>query len=650
MQRVKRPCPLAESTLVVASAPFLNCVEPLKAALLRWAGQTVPLAGGDRFRLHGLDQSNTVVGLEDLFFVVQDDHFRQRETAGMQLLNQELINTGTLRNSFFPQVLMAHGQDMDLTLNFVFQGRLQVTVYQSRADQDPVPLIEKILSADEIATMDVLIGPLHALPRGVRLFWVARALSDACVVIDATWQARAPMATEGRMVVAIRTFGRAAEVQRLLVRLQDQAIASDYAQMLKNTFFLIYDAAPPTAPTYAQAVQDNLLNLFVLSGPNMGGAGNLSLELLALQNAVESTGIRVNELVVLDDDVALSLETLARHWATTLFRSDQAFHTLPIFLKSEPRLLWEDGGFWGRYTPDSPGGQRRAVAPRLLRHAKVFGGAHHLGEMARLHHPEYAAFIFLSMPFARLADLGLPCAMFLRGDDIEYCLRHVAAGGVTVSNPNLAAWHEAAHSYAQEYMSIAHGVIINMAYGQRTPDDLATFFHRRAAVHLSLSDVAGLTVYAEALADLVACGPLLQANYVAHYLSVLTRFKGFDGAFSVMADELVASLAESSVRAGKATVVAPFLYMDPYSGREPLNHVVLVNTHTDRRCVYDPFEVERLAVLSGVAAQLYASLSLFIQNFDALRDHYSQKINTTASAAFWLAEVEGKSFEVLYAQ
>jgi hypothetical protein len=130
----------------------------------------------------------------------------------------------------------------------------------------------------------------------------------------------------------------------------------------------------------------------------------------------------------------------------------------------------------------------------------------------------------------------------------------------------------------------------------------------------------------------------------------LTRFKGFDGAFSVMADELVASLSESSVRAGKATVVAPFLYMDPYSGREPLNHVVLVNTHTDRRCVYDPFEVERLAVLSGVAAQLYASLSLFIQNFDALRDHYSQKINITASAAFWLAEVEGKSFEVLYAQ
>ena len=634
-----------------AQTPFLNCVEKLQTSLQRWAGQTVPLKYGDSFRLHGLDQSNTVVGLDDLFFVVQDDHFRPRAEAGMQLLNQELINTGTLRNSFFPQILMAHGQDLDLTLNFVFQGRFQVTIYQSRLDQDAVPLIEKILTSDEIAAVDVPIGGLNTLPRGARLFWVARALSDTCVLIDATWQARAPVATEGRMVVAIRTFGRAAEVQRLLARLHDQAITSDYGQILKNTFFLIYDAVSEgAAPPYGQLGQGNPLNLFVLSGPNMGGGGNLSLELLALQKAVAGAGIVVNEVVVVDDDVSLSLESLARHWAATLFRADQAFHTLPIFLKSEPRLMWEDGGFWGRYTRESPGGQRRVVAPRLLRHAKVFQGSDHLGDMARLHHPEYSAFIFLSMPFARLADLGLPCAMFLRGDDIEYSLRNVAAGGVTVSNPNLAAWHEPTHSYAQEYMSIAHGVIINMAYGQRKPDDLATFFHRRAAVHLSLSDVAGLTVYAEALADLVACDHLLQPDFVGHYLSIIARFKSFDAAFSVIADELVASLAESSAREGKATVEAPFLYMDPYAGTDPLEHVVLVNPHTDRRCVYAPFETDRLAALSTVAARLYDSLNVFIQQFDTLRAQYRQKIVTSSDPAFWLAEAEGKVFGVLHGE
>ena len=172
--------------MALAQTHFLTCVEKLQASLLRWASQTVPLNCGDSFRLHGLDQSNTVVGLDDLFFVVQDDHFCPRAEAGMQLLNQELINTGTLRNSFFPQILMAHGQDLDLTLNFVFQGRFQITIYQSRLDQDPLPLIEKILSAEEIAAVDVPVGALKALPRGARLFWVARALSDTCVLIDAT--------------------------------------------------------------------------------------------------------------------------------------------------------------------------------------------------------------------------------------------------------------------------------------------------------------------------------------------------------------------------------------------------------------------------------------------------------------------------------
>jgi len=363
---------------------------------------------------------------------------------------------------------------------------------------------------------------------------------------------------------------------------------------------------------------------------------------------VAAAGITVNELVVADDDVSISLESLARNWAATLFRSDDAFHTLPIFRKSEPRLMWEDGGYWGRFTRENPYEDRRVLAPRLLRHGKTFQGPDHLNDLARLHHPEYSAFIFQSLPFVRLTNLGLPCAMFLRGDDIEYSLRNRAAGGLTVSNPNLAAWHEPTHSYAQEYMSIVHGVITNMAYGQDKPDDLAAFFHRRAAVHLSLSDVAGLSIYAAALADLVAYDRLLQPDFVGHYVASIARFKCFDATFHVMPDEAVESLQDASIRHGKATVVAPFLYMDPYCGSEPLERVVLVNPHTDCRCLYDPAHPDRLAALSTVAAQHYSSLNLFIQNFDSLRAHYRHRITQTSDPAFWLAEAEGKHFEVLY--
>lgn len=628
---------------------FSLTVDKLSAALSRWADQTQPLEKGEYFRLHGVDQSNRTVGLDDLFFVDDDDHFRPQGGAGMYVLNQELINTSTLRNSFFPQIFNAHCEILDVSLHLVFQGRFQVIVYQSRQDQDPVPLTEIIVASDEMGSEVFPICALNTLPRGARLFWVARALSDACVLFDATWEARAPAATEGRMVVLIRTFGRTRDVQNLLNRFQEQAGDSDYGQMLQNTFFLIYDASVGVGPqTYADFAQNEQLNTFVLTGPNLGGGGNMSLELLTLQQAVQAAGITVNELVMTDDDLSISLESLARNWAATLFRRDNAFHTLPVFMQSEPRRMWEDGGFWGRYTHESPRGQRTSVAPRLLRHAKVFSGQEHLNDMARLHHAEYSTFIFLSMPFVRLAEIGFPTAFFLRGDDIEYNLRNAAAGGVTVSNPNMAAWHEPAHSYAQEYMAIAHGVIINMAYGQRKPDDLATFFHTRAGVHIALSDVAGLSVYAEALADLVACDRLLQPDFAPHYLAMMARFRSLDAAFSVMPDELVQSVKDSSKREGKITVVAPFLYPDAHASEFPLDHVVLFNAHTERRCIYDPFDIERLAALSTVAARLYASLSVFIQRFDALRAHYRQRIAASTTAEFWLKEAEGKEFGVLY--
>jgi hypothetical protein len=633
----------------MTASDFSLTVETLAAALGRWAARTTPVIAGEWFRLHGIDHSNKIVDLDDLFFVDERDHFRPVMGAGMHILNQEILNTGTLRNSLYPQVLNSHCQIMDLRLNLFFQGRFQIVVYQSRRGDPPVPLAEMIAVSEEMGTQVLDLGSLHLVPRGARLFWAARALADQCVILDASWEARAPAATEGRMVVMIRTYGRTRDVHTLLQRFQDQSILGDYGQMLRNTLFVIYDSSPGlTEQSYADLTLHHELNVFAMSGPNLGGGGSMSVELLTLQQAVAASGITVNELVMIDDDLSISLESLARNWGTTLFRKDNAFHTLPVLMQSDQRRMWEDGGFWGRFTPDNPRGPRTTLAPRLLRHGRCFRAGAHLDDMARLHHAEYSTFIFLSMPYVRLAQIGLPAAIFLRGDDIEYNLRHGAAGGVTVSNPNMAAWHEPAHSYAQEYMSIAHGIIINMAYGQTKPDDLAAFFHARAAAHVSLSDVAGLSVYSEVLADLVACDRLMEPNFADHYLAMIARFKSFDAAFSPVPDELVETLQGASETQGKVTVVANFLYMSAQGGEAILDRVVLWNPHTEYRYIYDPLETERLAALSTVAARLYASLGVFIQRFDNLRAHYIQRLAETSRPEFWQNEAEAASFKVLH--
>jgi hypothetical protein len=628
---------------------FSRTVARLGQALTRWADQTRSIAKGNTFRIQGIDLSNRVMGLDDLFFVVEHDHYRPRLGEKLRLLNQELLNTGTLRNSFYPLIMASHAQSMDLSMHIRFKGRIQVIVYQSRQGEAAVPLAERILSAHEPSSDRIELGSIGLLPRSARLFWVARALNDSCELHGVTWEGSAPAATEGRMVVMIRTFGRTSEVQTLLRNFQAQSAHDDYGHILANTFFLIYDSSGGLdEASYAELNDHAALNTFVINGPNLGGGGNMSLELLALQQGLQTAGVTVNEMVLTDDDLQVSLETLSRNWGATLFRKDNAFHTLPVFMQSEPRRMWEDGGFWGRFTADSPRGQRNVVAPRLLRHNQVFRDDDHIDDMARLHHAEYSTFIFLSMPYSRLAEIGFPVAFFLRGDDIEFNLRHAVSGGVTVSNPNLAAWHEPAHSYAQEYMSIAHGVIINMAYGQERPDEFAMFFHARALAHISVSDVAGLTVYAEALADLVAKDRLMEPNFAAHYLAMIARYKSFDSAFVTLPDEIVGNLSGASTKAGKVSAIAPFLYMPTQGSALVLDRVVLSNAFTDRRNIYDPNEPDRLMALATVAARFYAALSAFTEGYDALRAHYGRKLSETSAQPFWLNLAEVARFEVLH--
>lgn len=624
-------------------------VEKLGLALAKWAGQTRPIAKGQDFRIQGIDLSNRLMGLDDLFFVVDHDHHRPRPGEKLRLLNQELLNTGTLRNSFYPQIMGSHAQTMDLSLHIRFRGRFQVIVYQARPGHAMVPLAERILSSQEPSDARIDLGSLGLLPRSARLYWVARALNDSCELFGVAWEGRAPAATEGRMVVMIRTFGRTSDVQNLLRNFQAQSAFDDYGHILANTFFLIYDSSKGLDGTsYAELNDHGLLNTFVMCGPNLGGGGNMSMELLALQQGLLAANVTVNEMVLTDDDLQVSLESLARNWGATLFRKDNAFHTLPVFMQSDPRRMWEDGGFWGRFTADSPSGQRSVVAPRLLRHNQVFRVSDHIDNMARLHHPEYSTFIFLSMPYSRLGEIGFPTAFFLRGDDIEFNLRHAASGGVTVSNPNLAAWHEPAHSYAQEYMSIAHGVVINMAYGQDKPDELTAFFHARAMAHMSVSDVAGLTVYAEALADLVSKDRLMKPDFPDHYLAMIARYKSFDSAFVTLPDEVVENLSAASSKAGKVTAVAPFLYMATQASDPVLDRVVLWNPNTDRRNIYDPNAPDRLMALATVAARFYAALSAFTEGYDALRAHYLQRLTETSAQAFWLSMAETAPFEVLH--
>ena len=622
-------------------------IEVLAAELSKWSSVTTPVHKGDWVPIFRMDQSNQIASLDPLFFGTES--IEQVSLSGrraLPLLRQQVVSTGGLRNSLFTEVFRKHSKFDRIKLSFDVEGSFAYEISRTTSDGRTNRLgrgtiMPSAEAPDSRRTeTPVSLSIENDLGRNARLHWSLRALSDDAVIHDAVWNAEAPGDSSGRMIVVLRTFGRTEDIKSLLHAFEKQCSFSPaYARLLKNVFFYVLDTSSNlSSHSYQEFAEFAHVRAHVVKGANLGGGGNMSQALLQLDQAINLAQIEVNELLLLDDDLTVSLESLLRHWATIVFRSDTTIFTLPVLMKSEPTRMWEDGAIWGRFLDDDISPDRTAIAPRLLRHNRDVLDTNFINEIASPNYPEYCTFIFFSLPYARFTELGYPAAFFLRGDDIEYSLRHRAKGGAILSNANLCAWHEPAHSYGQEYMSIAHGIIINMRYGATEPSSFARFFHQRLVSHASISDAAGLRLYAKVLADLNSKTMFLTHEFAARYVKRLGEFKAFDADFEYVAPELRGALRHAAELNRTTLGEYGFLY-PPIEGRPRYTRVILENPHTQSARVYDPRNPSLIAECAAAAAEFAPEFSAFLADYDALRAHYLERFAVVSEPEFWQREL-----------
>ena len=617
--------------------------------LEKWSKNTQAIAAGDLVPLARLDQSCRLANLDGLYF--ESTRPESLSCSGLdeiRLLRRQMVSTGRLRNSFFPEIFRRHTKFEKLCLTLDMTGSLTCDIYQCVLGTEPVCIQSALLpqvngelvEPNERHQAQITLDMEEDLAKDARLFWDVTALNDDVVLNDIAWQAVAPTAARGRMVVVLRTFGRTRDIHSLLSSFESQAKESaHYQRMLKNLFFVVLDTSNDLRQSdYADLATFEHVTAHVIKGANLGGGGNMSQILLYLEQALQATGVEVDELLLLDDDLRLSLESMLRHWASVVLRSDNTVFTLPVFMKSLPRRMWEDGAIWGRFLDERMSSARTAIAPRLLRHNREFVKFEYLDEMAKPHYPEYCTFIFFSLPHARFQQLGYPAAFFLRGDDIEYSLRHGAANGRTLSNPNLCAWHEPAHSYGQEYMSIAHGTIINMRYGAEKSDSLVQFFYDRMVAHSTINDALGLQLYAHVLRDLNDKTMFLNHEFAGRYMEKLGAFKALDQRYGYLPAELRDGLRDNARETNTRLGEYGFLYPHVAHDHRP-ERVILENPHTESFYVYDTKDPEVITACAAATADLARELDRFARSYDDVRNHYLERFEEVSDPAFWQAEI-----------
>lgn len=612
-----------------SSAPSETAVLPTaNAAMLPFFS----FRGDTYHRLQGVEKY--VIGSRHLFFANNDAGNKVFGTSGVPLDGGEWFATGTLRNSLYIEPLAQLTNIRDLSLLVDFEGALNIRLMCAVRGRPTEILHEaRLVSASRTRHL-MQIGSPTDLPENCRIFWHVDALPGGCTIFDTTYCTRTPPAST-RLAVLLRTFGRTTDVKALLKRFANAGLQDAfYASILDNMDFWVLDTTAGAETEYTDEWADSL-HLRVLVGPNLGGGGNAGHMLKLFDDHCRQSAQPPNELLILDDDLSLTMESLARYYMFAAFRAQEFICSLPIMMKSRPLTVWEDGGFWGRLNFQEGGnfGRQRNLFPNLLKHGTPLSGYDHLDDFGPLNTCEYSTFIFFGLSMKSFRKIGYPASFFLRGDDIELSLRANEAGLQMITNPNLAAWHEPAHSYGQEYMAILHGIIINLTYSDSDVNFYARFFEERLYEHASLNDLTGLGLYKDVLAELLNPDSLvLTDNFQQHYLP---KLKQLGSAKFMKIPEHNRDAFEHRAREAK-TLLVPFVYPGYQKDASKARNVVLINHSAN---AYRELPPVSAAERTRVSCEFLTLIARLIAEFDSVKARWQNRLKACSQESYW-AEIQ----------
>lgn len=590
------------------------------------------------YRLQGLDRS--LIGGSGLYLASNRPALAANAGRAWCLLPGDWLGGGTLRNSFYAEPWLRFTRVRDLCLQLSLRGSFRLRVMQAAAGTPATVLKE--LRIDQPAPGPVLVpvANLQDIPPGSRLFWHLEALGGG-VLHEANWCTRqapgeAP-ASGPVLAVLMRTWGRGDDLRALLRGWLDQAAHDAHLRaVLGRIGFWVLDTTDGAERHWPDPGHQGL-GLQVWTAPNLGGGGNASHLLHLFLQGAEASGQEPPELLILDDDLAVSLESLARHLALCAYRERDGLVSLPVLMKSRMTTVWEDGGLWGvdRLPPTGVSDRQplRRLAPQLIRHGLQLDGYEHLDAFGALNQCEYTTFIFLGLPTRCLRRIGLPVAFFLRGDDIEFCLRARSLGLPVWTNPNLAAWHEPGHSPAQEYMAILHAVLTNLRHADNPAEDYVRFFEQRLVEHAAIDDLHGLALYTQVLQDLLdEDSALLAEDFEQHYRRQLPRWS--HPAQQALSEVDRLRLVAERGAAGERRLL-PFVYPGyhphhPGEAREVWLHV------PSARAAW-PVTPAPAAHRLALHQQGLRDLHSWLERFDALRAHWGARLQASGTRDFWRA-------------
>lgn len=254
--------------------------------------------------------------------------------------------------------------------------------------------------------------------------WLEIRTGDAAAVMkDLAWTSEAT--TMRRTGVCITTHDRPDDCVRVLRAL---GADPDVLEYIDSVVVVDQGTAPVSEANGFVAVARSLgERLQVIRQRNLGGSGGFSRGML------ESVARDVEELILLDDDVALETESLRRLIALSS-RSTQ-----PVIIGAHMLDMYQPSRLhsWGEKVSSSRF-EWTSVAPDLDR-ADL--SAVDITRVPARVEVDFNGWWMCLIPSDAVRRIGAAMPYFIKWDDTEYSLRATSAGIPTVVLPGAALWH-----------------------------------------------------------------------------------------------------------------------------------------------------------------------------------------------------------------
>lgn len=354
------------------------------------------------------------------------------EDKKVVLKRGDSVSSSSYFNSFYEGYYAKYTQLQTIHYSLKLEGDFKVSVYRKANDiNEPKKIFEGDFSGCEFST-PVQLAPITLLQEddASRLYLEITCLSEQGIFQEGWISTDEPKAKEVSLGIVICTYKKEDFIKNTL-----DAILKDETLLEKDfKVFVVDNGKTLEKSDFSDYFTHPKLKL--VPNKNAGGSGGFTR---GLMEALDEN--RYSHFLFMDDDIELESESIYKLFSLYEYASSEFVTAGGLLSLNEKHILYEAGATFDEKA-ETKGALRTLAA---LNHRLDLRESTSLNQLLTEEEADYGGFWFCAFSKEVVRQLGLPLPLFIKFDDVEYCLRAKKQLQIPiVAFPSMAVWHLAA--------------------------------------------------------------------------------------------------------------------------------------------------------------------------------------------------------------